>query len=416
MKKLILPLVVLLMLFTGCGKKDTPIPIPDTSVNENQEALEILHETEDYIYHIEKRILPFSDIYSEEMKKEPDVIREYEVRIISRDKETLKDTSISDWYTNMRFAPAFSSEGKTFFSSTGFHPYSESFSCGYFCLDVSKNSFEAILSGNAIYLASDETTAYFYDFVDAPILISVELLKLQSKYLIDLPDLLFTPDSEFSGELVDTKLHIKVHDSAIITDYLIFDTTDPSYKLSDNYKNISFYFDESEIFAYNSETYEPITVKSFDGLMSNGSYDFLDFVLYSSYEYVDNGSVFLHSREMYESNRVFLNTDEIEKYVYYYLKENVYSFNNSFHSYSDYKIIDMTRTETDSGTSIFTYKFTYTPTNGYAIILNDNNPVSKIEEQTGEISIETKYIFDKYVMQNVSSDFNYDESRNTHHN
>lgn len=405
MKRILFALAILIML-TGCSKTDevtttevaTQTDIIETVESEEQEIDlshdgELLLETQSYAYY-----LTYDELSSIEGDSLSDLAGqfptnvEFNVHLDSINLETGETKTISEDFYNTFFVYEFEAQDKVFYSSENFSLGSESWHGAIFCLDQKNQTFAPILSDNAILLANTDDIAYFYDYTSNPILISLDLNTLQSKFLIDLPDLILTLDSQISGELLNDTLYIRTTSSDIIVSEIVYSIKDAAYTLSENYTQINFFKTNGDFTAYNAETYEIYQVCDivFD--------TYQDETLYSSTEYVDNGNLIISSSSASELSPVFTSAENIEQYVDNCLSEHLYSASFNTLSYSEFIISDYSRVDNDDGTTKLTFNYLYKPTEHYAMLQNGSSEVSTIDYQKGSFVINVIYLVNRYVV------------------
>lgn len=411
MKKILIMLAIML-LFTGCSKDDdastsevgTQTDITDI-VDDTVEQTEVTHdgelifESDTYQYYLltEDIAVSDSDMLSDASGELPTNI-EFQVSLNSVNLETNEVRSISENYSNTYFTYEFEAQNKVFYSTENFSLGSETWHGALFCLDQKAQTFAPILSNTSILLANTDDIAYFYDYTNNPILISLDLNTLQSKFLVDLPDLVLDLDCEISGKLEDDILYVRTLSSDIIVSEVVFSIKDTSYTISDNYKSINFFKTNGVYTAYDAQTHEIYNVAR----TIHDVYD--EEILYSATEYVDNGNVVLSAMNATYLSPVFSSSADIQNYAIDCLSEHLYSASFNSLSYSDFVITDNTRADNDDGTTTFTYNYLYQPTTHYAIMQNKYSPVGEIDYQKGSFIVQACYLVNRYVIDFSSED------------
>lgn len=414
MKKLFMFLVILI-LCTGCSKTttstssttqttapsvDVQTQIDDTVVEPTiviQPSGQLFEENDNYAYYLVSEQQESIDIYQNNFE-EFDSSQDFYLHVEYQNKQTGEIATISEEYFNTYLVYEFMSNDKVFYSSRNFTVgIDDVYQGAFFCLDEKAQTFAPILSSTATYIASNEQTAYFYDYVDKPILISLDLTTLQSKYLVDLPDLYLTVDTYIEGEIIDDILYIRGISSDIITNEILFSTNDVSYTLSPNYTTIKFFKSNGFFTAFDATTQKIYTVVDIvDDI-------YLDETLYTCTEYIDGDKLIITSLNATNLSPVFSNSSYIEEYAGDCLSEHLYSVDFSDHSYSEFSISSVSRTDNDDGSTIFTYDYIYKPTKHFSTFLNDYQTVDNIEYKKAQFTVKAYYIIDRYIIDSVSN-------------
>ncbi|MFI3228011.1 MAG: lipoprotein [Clostridia bacterium] len=405
MKRIFILLVIILLL-AGCSKSQTTVNVDTSTQTDIVDNVEV--EVEEVDTSHDGELLLESELYSyylvvdvtnqtegdtlSLMSGELSTNAEFTVRLDSVNLTTGESKTISEDYFNTYFNYEFEAQDKVFYSTENFSLNSETWHGAIFCLDQKTQTFAPVLSNTAVLLANTDEIAYFYDYTSNPILISLDLNTLQSKFLIDLPDLILSLDCQISGELSDDTLYIRAISSDIIISEIVFSIKESAYTLSENYKQINFFKTDGVFTAYDAETYEIYNVNDiiFDV--------YAEETLYTSTEYVDNSNLIISSSTATNLSPVFSTANEINDYVDSFLSEHLYSASFNTLSYSEFIISDSSRADNDDGSTTLTYNYIYKPTEHYAMLTNDCMEVENIDYQKGSFVVDAYYLINRYVI------------------
>lgn len=395
MKRLFLVLSILLL--TGCGK-EAEADIPSLSVDQFTTEVVIINPYSEENLFFAGENYNYYLVYSNQPANNNSTTTTFSVHIESYNLDTGECKVISSAYENIFFNEQFQEQNKVFYSTETFTQNSEIIQGSLFCLDKKAQTFAPVLSKDTIYLANNENSAYFFDFSSVPSLVSLDLVTLQSKYLLDLPDIVLESGCIIDGEIIDNVLYIRSSVYDITISEILYSIMDTTYTLSKNYKKINFFKTYETFIAYNPETYEIYSVSDvlFDSY-KNG-------ILYSSTEFVDNDKIIIRAYNAQELSPVFAGADYITEYANALLEEHLYSASFGSLSYSDYAISNYSRVDDDNGFTTFTYNYLYKPTSRYSTILNDYTQSSTaLDYQNGTFTLTAYYLVNSYVI-----DFSHD--------